>query len=144
MIDRSRMRVQRGPLAVGMSAALGVTLAALAGFFEAGWGLASAFAVLCGALAAGVVRDPDGPEIHLFLGVVMALTAGFTITHAALVISETARARDRARPEMAAIAREEVRRIRDDGAPKWALMASGVVLGAAALGYRGFRARRRG
>lgn len=137
------MRLQRGPLLVGMAGALGVAAAALAGLFEPGWGFASAFALLCAALAAGVVRDPDGPEIHLFLGVAMALTAGFTVTHVAVVLSETAHARSHAREEMAELAREEIRRIRDDSAPKWALMAAGVVLGAGALAYRARRRRPR-
>jgi hypothetical protein len=102
--------MKKGPLLVGMAGALGVAAAALAGLFEPGWGFASAFALLCAALAAGVVRDPDGPEIHLFLGVAMALTAGFTVTHVAVVLSETDRARTHAIPELAELAREEIRR----------------------------------
>lgn len=136
------MRLRWAPLGVGMAGACGVAAAALLGLFEPGWGLAASFPLLCLALAAGVVRDPDGPEIHVFLGCAMALTAGFLVTHVAVVTSETTRAEGRALPGYEQVVRDETRRIHEEATPKWIVMATGVVVGGAALAWRATRNRR--
>lgn len=136
------MRLRGAPLAIAMAGACGVAIAALLGLFEPGWGIAASFPLLCGALAAGVARDPDGPEIHVFLAAAMAFTGGFLVTHVAVVMAETERARGRALAEQEAVVEQETERIRDEGAPKWALMGSGVAIGAAALAWRASRRRR--
>ena len=136
------MRLRRAPLAVGMAGACGVGAAVLLGLFEPGWGLAASFPLLCFALAAGVVRDPDGPEVHVFLGCAMAVTAGFLVTHVAVVTSETRRAEARARDGYEDVVREETRRIHEEATPKWIAIASGVVVGGAVLAWRAARTRR--
>lgn len=136
------MRLRRAPLAIGMAGACGAGAAAVLGLFEPGWGLAASFPLLCAALAVGVVRDPDGPEVHVFLGCAMALTAGFLIAHVAVVTMESARARGRALPGYEDAVHDETRRIQEDAMPKWIAIGSGVVLGAAALAWRGARRRR--
>lgn len=130
------MRLRWGPLAIAMGGAIGGALAAVLGLWEPGWGVAAAFPLMIAALAAGVIRDPDGPEVHVFLGVAMAFTAAFLGVGVALGTAElddlASRAREGAEETVAA----EVARIRESTMPKWIAIGSGLPIGAAALVWR--------
>ncbi|UJR81611.1 hypothetical protein [Sandaracinus amylolyticus] len=130
------MRIRWGPLAIATCGALGAALAASLGLWEPGWGVAAAFPLLVGALGAGVVRDPDGPEVHLFLGAAMAFTAGFLIVGVALGTSELDRLSTRASAGAEQIVADEVARMRESTRPKWVVIGSALPIGGAALLWR--------
>ena len=130
------MRVRWGPLAIAIGGALGAALSAVLGLWEPGWGVAASFPLLTAALAAGVARDPDGPEIHVFLGVAMAFTAGFLVAGVALGSAELASLEGLAREGEERTVAAEVARIREATRPKWIAIGSALPIGAAALAWR--------
>lgn len=136
----ARTGIRWAPLAIATAGMTGVALAAVLGLFEPGWGVAAAFLLLCVALAAGVIRDPDGPEIHVFLAVAMALSAGFVITNAAIASMTIERAIVDADEDRLAAVRDEGARVMRESWPKWIAIGAGVPIGACALAWR---ARRR-
>lgn len=130
------MRVRWGPLAIAMGAALGGALAAVLGLWEPGWGVAAAFPLMVAALAAGVVRDPDGPEVHVFLGVTMAFTAAFLAVGVVLGSAELSELEGRPREGAERTVAAEAARIRESTRPKWLLIGSALPIGVAALAWR--------
>nr|MDQ3036392.1 hypothetical protein [Myxococcota bacterium] len=110
------------------------------GLWEPGWGVAAAFPLLVAALAAGVLRDPDGPEIHVFLRVALAFTAGFLFVSVALTTTELDRLGARAPDD--AVVREQIDAIRAGTWPKWIVIAIALPIGAAALAWRATVLRR--
>lgn len=134
-------------LAIAMSAAVGAALGAVLALWEPTWGAAAALPLLCCALAAGVVRDPDGPEIHHFLKTAMALSAAFSITNAAVTTIELDRIVARASERFDTSVVRDAIRMRAQLWPKWIAMGAGVPIGAAALAWRAHvrrKAARRG
>lgn len=137
------MRIRWAPIAISTAFAIGAAVAAIVGLWEPGWGVAAAFPLLTAALAAGVVRDPEGPEVHVFLGASMALAAGFLAVTIAFTTSELERLSSRAREgRSAALVEEHVARIRGESWPKWVLIGASLPIGGVALAVR-HRARAR-
>jgi hypothetical protein len=130
------MRVRLGPLAISVALAMGIAVASGLGLFEPSWGIAAAFPLLLVLLSAGVARDPDGPEIHVFLAVALAFSFGFVATTIAIAVSETEHALGHAAPGQEALVRAEVARIRGESLPKWLTMLAPIPLAAGALIWR--------
>ena len=123
------------------AAGLGVGAAALLGLWEPGWGIAAGVLLLIATLSAGVLRDPDGPEIHIFLALALCITAGFGVTTLGIALSELDHA---AHLHDVPVVRAEIERFVSESWPKWVAMLAPLPVGGAVLVYRArILARRR-
>jgi hypothetical protein len=137
------MQVRWLPIGVATAGAAGLACASFAGLWEPGWSLAAAGPVFVLVLGAGVLRDPDGPELPFALALAVAFVALFTAATATITEVELSRIASHARPEAAAFVAAEVARIHGAMWPRWVMMFATLPIGGAVLGWRSRRLRAR-